>query len=244
MQRMARYLGSSALLVSLAAACTTTVQANGEPQGAGGSNDTPESCDTPDTSCPADKPHPGAPCQGALSCAYDQQEVVPWSFTCVGGFWDGEPDCSEIVGGCPVAPPAESCNDTFAGVRDDAALAVGPSTLGAAFRPFEAGEEVTVQWGGQGSAMIFYRVQLDGEDLPGCVLVRTTIAAEGVAPETTTGAVRLRCGETLGMYIIVPYGDCENTEPVPTTLTVEVEGIGQREVMLLVPADAFCGGFG
>ncbi len=232
-------------MVCATVACTTTnvenLDAGDGGSGASDPSSDPTACDVPDTTCPAERPHPGGQCTGALSCTY--QDVVPWEFTCVNDTWEGDPDCEQIVGGCPVAPPAEYCEAPFTGSMTGT-VSVGPADLGEAFRPFAAREAARIEWGGQGSAMIFYRVQLDGEDLPSCVRVKTTIAPQGIAAEDTTHSVVMRCGETLGMYIIVPAGDCSGSVPVPTALTVDVDGIGSTEVMLEVPPDAFCGGFG
>ncbi len=227
----------------LGAACTTTIVEDVAAEPTPEPVYDPAVCDVPDVTCPADKPYPGAPCEGALSCTYDAESGVPWNYSCTGGRWNGEPDCSEVVGGCPVAPAAEVCSAPVTGAGA-APIEVGPAALGIDFRPFAAGEEPSIVWGGQGSAMIYYRVRVDADDAPGCVQIRTIITPSGGTPETTTSSVVMRCGETLGMYIIVPYGACGGSEPVPTTLTVEVEGVGSTEATLSVPAEAFCGGFG
>src|SRR5690606_21369729 len=94
-------------------------------------------------------------------------------------------------------------------------------------------------WGPQGGAMIFYRVRLDGEELPSCVSITTMVTPVGISPSQTTRPVRLRCGESLSMYEVLPAGDCTSTAPVETTLRVEIAG-RSAEVTLIVPGDAFC----
>jgi hypothetical protein len=126
----------------------------------------------------------------------------------------------------------------------DGVLEVGPVEMGQPFRPYEQGESPEIVWGGQGSAMVFYRIAVDGQELPGCVEVDASLTPVGLSPESLKGNVRLRCGESLRLYLIVPYGTCEETEPVDTVLHVEVAGVGTTEVTLQVPPEAFCGGFG
>jgi hypothetical protein len=231
----------AALLAIGTAACSSTVDpqggSGGGGSGAGGGND---ACGTPDTSCPPEQPHPGAPCAGDLVCGYGD-EVVPWNLECIDGRWEGEPDCSMVVGGCPIPEPAEGCEGAFAG-QMPGTLRIGPAdTIGEAFHAYAASEPVEVHWGGQGSAMIFYRLALDADAPPGCVAVRTTISAPGIMPETQSQTVRLRCGESLRMYVVVPAGSCDgSTTPVTTTVHVKVDGITETDVVLSVPADAFC----
>ena len=197
----------------------------------------------PDTSCPTVMPHLGSPCAGALSCDYAAGAVVPWAFTCDAGRWDGGPDCSMVIGGCPVPPPAEGCSDAFAGQLAGASVAVGPAELAEAFRAYDAGEEPSIEWGSQGSAMIFFRVQVTSDAAPECAMISATVAPAGLTPVTTTSPTTMRCGETLRMYVVLPVGSCDATEPVDTTLSIDIAGVGATEVELSVPADAFCDDF-
>lgn len=204
----------------------------------------PASCDAPMDRCPTDMPFSGGPCTPGLSCDYPDPGGISWSFTCPSGAWQGTNSCDEELLGCsPTPPQAETCPSPFSGEMS-AELQIGPADSSAAFRPFEEGETPEIQWGGQGSAMIFYRIQLDGEDLPDCVQIDSTLTPVGLYEESLVSNVRLRCGESLSLYIIVPYGTCEETEPIDSVLRVAIEGIGQTEVTLSVPPDAFCGGFG
>lgn len=238
-----RRFASSVVIATLLVACTDS-PTHSEAAGGGGGHEEPTSCDAPDQSCPAEMPFPGAPCAGALACDYDDP-VQPWRWECVEGRWSGTPDCSEIVGGaCGVPDPAEACQGAFSGSLEGASVSVGPSELGKAFRAFESGEPAEIVWGPQGGAMIFYRVQIDGADVPSCVAVATTVTAAGISPQTVERPVRLRCGETLAMYEILPEGTCESNALVETILRVEVTGIGVVEVPLMVPGDAFCPAFG
>lgn len=142
-----------------------------------------------------------------------------------------------------MAPPTEACDGPFQGELEGALVFVGPPGEGE-FRPFEDGESVPIEVGGQGLAMIFFRMQMVGEDLPACAIVTTTIAAEPVPTESFKRVTRFRCGESLSSYVIIPFGDCTPTEPVDTTLTIDIEGVGATEVVLSVPPEGFCGGFG
>ena len=148
-----------------------------------------------------------------------------------------------IVGGaCNVTPAAEGCGDVFTGDMT-ADIAVGPVAAGQAFREFTAGEEPEIVWGGQGAAMVYFRLRIDSEDAPGCVVVNTTVAAVGMTPLTAKTSVTLRCGESLRMYVVLPDDDCPSGL-VDTVLTVEVEGVGTREITLSIPGEAFCTAFG
>ena len=229
-----------AALLSLVA-CTETLPQDAD--GAGGAGGDEPSCDAPDLSCPADMPFAGAPCEGNLVCHYPD-DVEPWLWRCVASRWEGEADCTMLVGGaCGVPEPAEVCAAPFGGELA-ATVAIGPSDPGQPFRPFENGEAAEVEIGPQGGAMIFYRVEVDGQDIPGCISLRTTVTPAGMAPSSVDRPVRLRCGESLSMYVVLPEGGCESSEPVETTVQIEVEGIGSAEVMLLVPGEAFCSALG
>lgn len=206
--------------------------------------DGPATCDAPMDRCPTDMPFTGGPCEPGLSCDYPDPDGISWSFTCPSGTWSGSGSCDEELLGCAATPPAaESCPSPFSGEMS-AGLQVGPADPTAAFRPFEQGETPNIEWGGQGSAMIFYRIQLDGEDLPDCVQIDSTLTPVGLYEESLVSNVKLRCGESLRLYIIVPFGTCEETEPIDSVLRVAIDGIGETEVTLSVPPDAFCGGFG
>ena len=87
--------------------------------------------------------------------------------------------------------------------------------------------------------------KLDGENIPNCVMVKTTVSADVAPSLSRTLPTTLRCGETLRMYVVIPDGNCTNGEPddtelVDTELNIDVEGIGSTSVMLKIPPDAFC----
>jgi hypothetical protein len=224
-------------------ACTE-VGDDDEASGGGGAGGADANCSAPDTSCPSEMPFPGAPCTGALACDYDDP-VTPWHWDCVDGRWSGTPDCSEIVGGaCGVPESAEACPGPFSGTLSGATVAIGPSEVGKPFRAFQSGEPAEIVWGPQGGAMIFYRVQVDGADVPGCVSITITVTPTGMSPHSVERPVRLRCGETLSMYEVLPEGGCVSSDPVETMIRVEVAGVGTAEVILVVPGDAFCAALG
>lgn len=206
--------------------------------GAGGAVGVEPSCSEPDTTCPGALPYPGSPCEGALACDYGD-DVIPWHFSCQAGRWEGGPDCSILGGACGIFPEAEGCADTFKGELT-ADIAIGPAVVGEAFRAFTEGETVEAEWGQQGLAMVHYRVRIDGEDVPDCVMTHRSMAPEGMEPYAVSSPVTLRCGESLRMYLILPGGDCSVTEPVPTTLSVDVVGVGTGTAQVMVAPQGFC----
>jgi len=213
----------------------------GSGTGGSGTGGEDTSCDAPDRTCPDAMPYPGGPCEGSLACDYFDG-ALDWAFQCLNGKWVGAADCEQIVGGCPVQPPTEACDGPFQGQLEGVEIVVGPAE--GAFRPFENAEAVEIVWGGQGSAMIFFRVQMVGDDVPPCAIVTTTISGAPIPTESFKRVTRFRCGESLPSYVMVPFGDCTPMEPVETTVTIDIEGIGSAEVVISVPPEAFCGAFG
>jgi hypothetical protein len=189
-------------------------------------------CGVPDTACPADAPLAGAPCEGALSCEYihpDSGATEPdWEFACTSGAWElVRLDCL----GC--APPlVERCSDPFEGTLDGASFELGPVSE-VAFAPFAPGVHTAPVFGGQGLAMIEFRVRVDPLTAPGCMTFRIQASMEGVDGDLQTLPAKLRCGETLRMYAILPSNPCEFREYL-SQLTVEIEGIGSETVDLVL----------
>lgn len=204
--------------------------------GAGGHEEI--DCSEPDTTCPGALPYPGSPCAGALACDYGD-DVIPWHFTCEAGRWAGGPDCSMLGGACGIFPEAEGCADTFSG-QLSAAVEIGPAVVGEPFRAFEDGEVAAVEWGQQGLAMVHFRLRIDSDSAPSCIMTNRRIAPAGMDPYEASSPVTLRCGESLRMYLILPPGDCTVVEPVETTLQIDVAGIGTGEARVMVPPEGFC----
>lgn len=249
---MRRIVGLGGMLLALGVGCADeTADPSATPEDPSGPVDPPVApvegeCGLIDVSCPARRPHPGAPCQGALTCAYPEGSAL-WGATCVDEAWSLNATCTEqsIGGVCFLPSEAETCTDPFLGAGEGTVEA-GVSSHQGAFRPFEEGELLEVEFGGQGSPMLWYRVQVDGPQPPPCARVTATMESpEFYEPGSVVRDVVLRCGASLDMFTIVPFGDCTgSTEPVEVTLTVEVEGIGASTTSVMLPADALCGGFG
>ena len=188
-------------------------------------------CDEPVRCCPADRPYPGGPCEDDLFCQYPDYEGefdATLDYACHGGRWNlsFSTDCN---GGCTF-DLAETCLEPFGGTLDGAVVQIGPASATDAFRPFEAGEDVTsaIEQGPQGCAMIGMRLQITGADPPDCVVAHTSTTVDGGAPMTSDVRVRMRCGESLGVLAILPGWDafCESVGTHALAVEVSVEGVG------------------
>lgn len=166
-----------------------------------------------------------------------------WTLTCVDDAWEARATCDEEPRGgvCFLPSGAETCDTPFDG-SSTGSVEVGPGSAVGAFRPFTEGELVDVEVGGQGSAMVWYRVRVEGEDLPTCVRVTTVLDATAVDfPQEIVRDVVLRCGASSDMFTIVPLGNCTRTgQPIAMTLTVDVQGLGQVRRSVRVPEEAVC----
>jgi len=189
-------------------------------------------CGIIDIACPADKPFAGAPCEGSFSCTYGD-DVATWTSTCDGTTWREVVECSDPVlgGACGGVPPAaERCSQAFSGTME-ATLEMGPPPGSGPFRPFEDGELVAPEIGGQGSAMVWFVVRVNGQEPPECARVTSDLVGEVFFDHNPqVSDVKLRCGASLGMYAVVPHADCESLEEGSTfdvTFTVDVQGIGE-----------------
>lgn len=247
-----------ALVALGAAACGSTVEGassdgeggsgNGSNTGNSGNQTTviETDCGEVDVACPAMRPFAGSPCEGDLQCTYvEDNGFTTWTSTCLSGAWTSSASCGEepIGGTCGGTPPtAEACSNPFGGTLE-ASVEIGPASE-EIFRPFFDGEEVSIEWGGQGSPMVFYRLKLGGPELPTCVGL--TVSVESplfFEPFPYTDSVVLRCGQSLSMYTIVPYGECTTTEGTfDATVRVTVAGVGEVVRVLRVPMEALCGG--
>jgi hypothetical protein len=200
-------------------------------------------CGDGDVTCPDDRPFAGSPCEGDLVCEYveDGGKTV-WTTTCIDGKWDLYASCEVLPEGCQlIPPPAEACDEPFQGSLD-ATVEVGPASE-ETFRSFTDGEPIEIVWGAQGSAMMFYRIKLTGPELPTCI--GTTVSFDSPAFVEAIpghGTVVLRCGQSLSMFTIIPYGECVmGEEHFDATFRLAVDGVGEVAQPLRIPYAALCG---
>lgn len=176
----------------------------------------PPICDEVDRACPESVPQPGSACEGDLECR------DPFTFPscddpivrCIDGRWVHPP--------CITPGPllAEGCSDAALGPFSGLALTVDPPT--------------ELVWGLQGNAMIEFEIAIDPrEDAPGCVSVRTLLTFDGDAVQSTR-PVRLRCGRSLTIQVIVPGLPCDD-RAYEGTLEVEVIGLATQTIDFSVP---------
>ena len=202
----------------------------------------PVSCAVPQTACPDTHPHPGQACEGELSCEYiDENEIDIWTYTCSGTYWTAQVEC-RADGGCAAPPLSETCKPHFEGTVEGASLQVGPQALGEPFRPFGDGEQVELIWGPQGSPMLEFRLHLDGADELECVALRSSLTLGGETVELASMRVRVRCGETLRVYAIVPFDVACDEIMFDLELNVSVDGVGPASAKLRFMGGAGCFG--
>jgi len=195
--------------------------------GGGGAADAapPVACNEPDRVCPAEQPLPGAPCEGDLACTYPADlNPDPWMYSCLDGAWDADILCPP--GGCPAPPLAERCGAPFAGTAPGALVEIGPDSTTAPFRPFAEDEAAELVWGGQGSAMLLFRLRITGADALSCIDVTTRLSSDADPPAEVRSFVTVRCGHTLGIYTIVPWDVACDMRLFHATIDVEVGGVG------------------
>ncbi len=204
----------------------------------------PPVCDEPDRECPADQPIGGAPCEGELSCDYDQGRAFGvWTYTCADGAWAaGDPPCSELPGGgCAPPPLAERCSAPFTGSLTGASVAVGPASE-TTFRPYADGEMAVPIRGGQGAFMIEVALELSGEgtEALGCIGVSLDLSYGDGATAPYATQTEVHCGSTRRLFVVLP-GDlvCEPS-PASITLDVSVDGVGSTSVDLTIDTDRTC----
>ena len=84
-------------------------------------------------------------------------------------------------------------------------------------------------WGGEGSPMLEFRLKLDGIEAIECVSYQMTAELSAGTNAETAGTVKLRCGESLGMYLILPmeFIDCDESL-FDLHIAIMVEGFGTR----------------
>lgn len=192
-------------------------------------------CAIVDRECPAERPHPGGPCEGELVCEYlDGATGTTWSYECMPGGWSAWSDDES-------APPlAELCLDPFQGTLEGGVLEIGPADALEPFRPFHDCEQVVARWGPQGGAMIPVRLRVTGVEAPDCVIVRLTLHRGAESSEPTAGRVALHCGESLTVFAILPW-EC-GQQSVDLRVDAEIDGIASATARIRVPTALECGG--
>ena len=192
-------------------------------------------CNAPARECPPVPPLVNGPCEGALRCTYDptgNPGGEAWIFECEGGAFTEQLLCD----GC--APQlAERCRDPFTGTLADVTLTVG--TASGEFRALADGDPIDPVFGAQGATMVQYRVRLEGEGLPDCASIGANVALDGTAFDNEATPIKLRCGQTLGIFAVLPDNPCEFRD-YDVDLTIDVPGIGSTTVSDLVLAGGGC----
>jgi hypothetical protein len=206
--------------------CGAFLPVNEEPEIAG--------CIVPDVDCPVEHPHPGAPCSGELACEYGADETEDlWRYECYEGQWSAWSDWEEVP------PLAEICLDPFEGVIGGA-IDIGPLNANEAFRPFDDCEVADLIWGGQGSAMLAYRLRVRDVESPACVLVTTTIDPTGGGEtQQSNSRVAVHCNESLAVYVPLEVSDC-GTHDLGLQIHVAVEGIGETSARVIMQRAECC----
>ena len=203
--------------------------------------ETPSGCAEPATECPAERPVPSGPCEGALSCDYlDANGVDHWTYDCRGGHWLADVECN-LDGGCPVPPLAELCLDPFTGTLDGATVQLGPADVAEPFRPLTANDQVPLILGAQGGSMISFRLAVGGVEAPACIGATITVTAGGVGAPPQDSRIALHCGVSLPVFAILPSEYCE-AATIPLEIDVQIEGIGSAHAVLAFVSEGMCVG--
>lgn len=187
----------------------------------------PVECDEVLTECPMGRdPYPGAACEGDFTCSTGLGGV-PSDVQCIDGeiFW--------LCAGC-TPPLSERCDDP-ASLSSGQTLEIGPSDSGA-FAPWSNGDRVRAIVGPQGAAMLQFRVRVAGEAPPSCVSLDIRADLEGMMGDTTTQTVLLRCGESQGVFAILPGLPCELRD-WPAHLSVTAPGADPLELDLVIEGE-------
>lgn len=201
--------------------------------------DAGESCEFVTRDCPAEVPPLGSPCAGEFECTYAAGRGFPdWQLRCEDGVFQGELPCPEppIPGAACASPPlTQSCASPYEGPALSASIEIGPVPVaGAPFRPFETGDRVESQIGGQGTEMFEFALRVTGADEVQCADLRASMRdtdGSELSNGGVSGRVGLSCGESYRVFGIVPEFDCEPGVK-SFTLRVELVGVGETEMEL------------
>ena len=256
MRRFAR-LALVTLCLTIAASCSgdddddssTSDGGEGEPDAsqdhdAGADEDageSPSGCAEPATECPAERPVPSGPCEGALSCDYlDANGVDHWTYDCRAGRWLADVECN-LDGGCPVPPLAELCLDPFTGSLQGATVQLGPPDVAEPFRPLTGDDRLRLIVGAQGGSMISFRLAVGGVEAPACIGATITVTAGGVEAQPQNSRITLHCGVSLPIFAILPSEYCE-AATIPLEIDVQIEGVGSAHAVLAFESEGNCVG--
>lgn len=199
-------------------------------------------CVEPDTECPAEMPHPGSPCEGALACDYEERTGDVWQLACTAGLWEIKDRICESDGCSRVPPLVQYCRPEFQGSVESGAVEVGPISGADGFRPFTDDERVQVVWGSQGAGMIPIRLRLTGADEVECALVTMRASIPGEMQEVSVQRVQMHCGTSLGVYFVMPWAvECEE-RLFDLSFEVEVGGVGSTSATLQFMGGGACFG--
>ena len=174
-----------------------------------------------DVICPLDLPYRNASCHTGLSCPYPSPGCTdPQVAHCIEDRWTIEPadfmTCS--LGGAPLPEP-ERCRTPFDGTTSGT-IAV---TIDEAFA-----------WGAQGGAMVPLGLTIEDTAMPlTCVEARFSLRVDGRAEPEARYGLRLRCGASSGMVVILSEQPCE-MRPHLVEVTVEITGVGSASASAML----------
>jgi len=166
-----------------------------------------------DLVCPSDVPYTNTSCHTGLSCPYPAPNCDgPQTAVCTGERWQiVPPDSSTCLLGGFTPPEPERCRTPFTGTSSGAVTV----QVGDAF-----------VWGPQGGAMVAIDVLLEDTAMPlTCVEARITVRVDGVVEPQARYGLRLRCGASNGLIVVLSSLPCEARD-YPVQIDVEVTGVG------------------
>lgn len=166
-----------------------------------------------DLVCPLDVPYTNTSCHTGLSCPYPAPNCDdPQTAVCTDGRWEiVTPNPSTCVIGGFTPPEPERCRTPFMGTSS------GTVTVGVV-------DEFV--WGAQGGAMVAVDVLLEDVAMPlTCVEARITVRVDGVVEPQARYGLRLRCGASNGLIVVLSSLPCEARE-YPVQVDVEITGVG------------------
>lgn len=175
-----------------------------------------------DLICPLDVPYGNTTCHSGLSCPYPAANCDdPQTAVCVDGRWQiVAPDPSSCLIGGFVPPEPERCRTPFTGTTS------GTVTV-------DAGDGFV--WGPQGGAMVAIDVLVSDTAMPlSCVEARITVRVDGVVEPQARYGLRLRCGASNGLIVVLGSLPCEARDyPVQVDVEITAVGSGTTTAMMM-----------
>ena len=164
-----------------------------------------------DLVCPLDVPYTNTSCHTGLSCPYPAPNCEgPQTAVCTDERWQiVPPDSSTCLIGGFTPPEPERCRTPFMGTSSGAVSVL-------------TGEGFV--WGAQGGAMVAIDVLLEDSPLT-CVEARISVRVDGVVEPQARYGLRLRCGASNGLIVVLGSLPCEARE-YPVQVDVEITGVG------------------